>query len=289
MISFSETDRLDFEACRKIHAEHGKSYYFATRFFPEPQRLATFALYAFFRIPDDIVDTAEATNPAAAKKALLDWQTQWHCAYTTGVADHPVLRATARVFHAFHIPYAYSESFLQAMIQDTEKRRYETYVELEEYMYGSAVVVGLMMTHIIGFQDPRALDHARELGEAMQLTNFLRDIREDLELRDRIYLPQEDLRHFSVTEQDLKEHRVTENMNALLQMEIIRCDKLYAKSNAGVPLLNRSGRAAVAIAGRLYQEILRKIEGQAYDVFYRRARTTTLEKVWLSFLTIFSV
>ena len=289
MSHLTPAERADFAACQAIHAKHGKSYYFATRFFPEAQRLATFALYAFFRIPDDIVDQTEANNSAAAKTALLNWKQAWEQAYQTGQSDHPVLRATAKTFHTYQIPFSYSEAFLGAMVQDTEKSRYATYQELEHYMYGSAVVVGLMMTHVIGFSSEEALPRAQELGEAMQLTNFLRDIREDLEQRNRIYLPEEDLQRFGVTEEDLREHRMTDRMIALLRFEIDRCDRLYTQSARGIPLLHPSGRKAVAIASRLYQEILRKIEGQSYNIFRKRARTSTFEKALLSLRVVYSI
>ncbi len=273
--------RLDqaFAQCRSYLETHGKSYAHATRSFPVSMRNATYALYAFFRIPDELVD-----NPTKdPKQALLEWKTQWHDAYISRNATHPVLFATAEVFHLYHIPFEYSEDFLDAMLQDVTVDRYATYADLEKYMYGSAAVVGLMMSHIIGYSDPSALAYAKKLGYAMQLTNFLRDIREDYETRGRIYLPQQDLKQFNVSEDDLKQHRVTSSFKKLMQFEIARADALYEEANRGISFLNPSGRSAVYIASDLYRAILRKIESANFNIFVRRVRTNLLEKVWISF------
>ncbi len=283
MIPLSRQLRADLEACRSLYRRHGKSYYFATRFFPTDQRHATYALYAFFRVPDDFVDETYKHDLVKAQEVLLNWRDEWRKAYEGFPSTEPVLRATAWVFHHFKIPYEYSEAFLEAMLQDAKKARYENYEELRTYMYGSAVVVGLMMTHVIGFSDETTLSHARELGEAMQLTNFLRDIREDLEERDRIYLPLQELAAFGLTEADLKNRTCDDRFTSFLMFQIQRCDELYARSAAGIPLLDPSGRTAVAVASHLYQEILRKIEKQHYNIFIRRAQTSGWEKAWLAF------
>lgn len=277
-MSLSRLDRA-FAVCRTYLETHGKSYAYATGSFPPALRSATYALYAFFRIPDELVD-----NPTQdPRHTLLNWKERWKDAYTTRDSDHPVLYATAEVFHTYHIPFEYSEAFLDAMMQDTHVDRYATYGDLERYMYGSAAVVGLMMSYVIGFSDAAALMYAEKLGYAMQLTNFLRDIREDYEARGRIYLPQEDLQRFQVTESDLQQHRVTSSFKELMRFEIARADALYEEANRGISLLNRSGRPAVRIASDLYRAILRKIETARFDIFTRRVRTSFLEKVWLSF------
>lgn len=285
MNSLSVGQRADFAYCQALQKRHGKSYYFATRFFPQEQRLATFALYAFFRVPDDLVDEDHRQDPLGAARTLEAWREEWRKAYAGFPTSEPVLRATAWVFHQFQIPYEYSESFLEAMLQDTRKQRYETYDELRAYMYGSAVVVGLMMTHVIGFSDPKALVYAQALGEAMQLTNFLRDIRDDFRDRNRIYLPRHEWEAFGVTERHFQEHLCDEHWSAFMQFQIQRCDALYEEAQKGIPLLYPSGRTAVAIASRLYQEILRKIERMDYHIFVGRARTSTWEKIFLSFQT----
>jgi len=265
------------ETCRKIHKRYGTSYYFATRLFPRDIRLATHALYAFFRLPDEIVD---GEDEAIKAERLEKWIDAWHRAYSSGQSNHPVLQAALWVFQRFHIPFRYSEAFLFAMKQDLSKSRYATYVELQEYMYGSAAVVGLMMTHVIGFEDERALQHAEILGYAMQLTNFLRDIHEDYVERGRIYLPQDELVRFHLTDEDIMTGCVDERYRAFMQFQIARTDSLYEQANQGIVLLDRRGRVGVRAGSDLYRLILRKIEAQDYDVFRTRARTSLVEKMW---------
>lgn len=271
----------DFAVCRTLQRTHGTSYALATRFFPKEKRLATEALYAFFRVPDDIVDVTNAHNAEAAKQNLEVFEKQWWQAIDTGDSPDPILRCTAWAFRYFGIPIEYGEAFLEAMKQDTNVDRYETYADLEGYMYGSAVVVGLIMSHVIGFSEKRALMHAQALGEAMQLTNFLRDVGEDWRERNRIYLPLEDLARFTVTEEDIANGAQSDRMNALVRFELQRADELYAKAEPGIELLSADGRFAVRAASRLYQNILREIERNTYDVFIKRARTSNVKKLTL--------
>jgi len=275
--------KKDVDVCRELHKKHGKSYYFATKFFPREMRQATYVLYGFFRVPDEIVDNpkSDANTPEQMKQALKSWQQKWQHAYETSESDEPVLRATAHVFKKHAIPYEYSESFLAAMIQDTEKSRYATYEELKQYMYGSAAVVGLMMSYVIGFEDKKALSYAEDLGYAMQLTNFLRDIREDYEDRDRIYIPQEDLEKFGISEYGIHEHIVSDNFKAMMQYEIEKTRTLYERSKAGIEMLNKRGQFAVKMAAVLYGAILGKIEEADYDIFSSRVSTSFWEKLSL--------
>ncbi len=270
-----------YETCRKLQAGHGKSYFFATRFLPQDVRLATYALYAFFRVPDEIVDNPASLGVTDPKTALETWKDRWKEAYDTRNSDHEVLLAAADTFHRFRIPFEYSEAFLDAMIQDTWKTRYATYAELERYMYGSAAVVGLMMCHVIGFE-PAALPYAEKLGYAMQLTNFLRDIREDWEQRGRVYLPQDELARFGLNETDIASNAVSPSFVTFLKFQIERADGLYDEANQGIRFLNPRGRFAVRAASDLYREILRKIEKQDFNVFSKRAGTSFFEKIIIS-------
>jgi 15-cis-phytoene synthase len=278
----------DFEAARRLQKKHGTSYYFATCLFPKELRQATFALYAFFRVPDEFVD-----NPTAAdsgRRQLERWRSDWERTYQSGGSgDDPVLRATAHVFQKYQIPYGYSESFLDAMERDLSDDTYEDYAALERYMYGSAAVVGLMMSHVIGFSDPRALAYAEKLGYAMQLTNFLRDIDEDFSARGRVYLPKDELARFGVSRQNIQDRAFDPDFRALMQFQIDRAYRLYEESAAGIALLNPDGRFAVRTASALYREILVKLGQQENNPFLGRARTSTLEKtrltarIWLKY------
>jgi phytoene synthase len=243
-------------------------------------REATHVLYGFFRVADEIVDTPDASDTRTAETRLNEWKAEWKKAYDTRTSNHPVLRATAEVFYTYTIPFEYSEAFLDAMARDLTVTRYETYRDLETYMYGSAAVVGLMMSYIIGFSSPVALAHAKALGEAMQLTNFLRDIKEDL-ARGRMYLPLEDLKRFDVSIKDLEQGRITPAFADLMQFEINRCRDLYQKGNNGLQYLTQQGRFPVAAASCLYAGILHVIEAKGYDVFTERCRTSRIEKIRL--------
>lgn len=269
------------EHCRRIQKRFGKSYFFATLFLPKEKRQATQVLYAFFRMPDEIVDNPFCSDITEIKKSLLEWKKNWEQAYETGLSQDPVQGPAAKIFKKYSIPYSYSEAFLEAMIADTEKLRYESYEELKKYMYGSAAVVGLMMSHVIGFSDKKALEYAEMLGYAMQLTNFLRDIREDFEQRQRIYLPQDEMHKFGVSEDDIKCRRVSGNFKEFMKFEIKRARDLYGEAQKGLPLLSKDGRFAVKMASTLYSAILDKIEKQDYDIFSGRAHTNIAEKLFL--------
>lgn len=265
--------------CRSLNRQHGLSYYFATAFFPKKMREDTYVVYAFFRIPDEYVDNA--TNKEEASQKLQHWTAAWHEAYVRKQSPDPVLHETARVFHEYTIPFAYSEAFLKAMATDLVKTRYLSYNELKEYMYGSAAVVGLIMSHIIGFSEPPALAYAEKLGYAMQLTNFIRDVGEDFQKRGRIYLPLDECARFGVTEEMFARDKVTPELRYLLQFQINKAQQLYQEARAGIPLLAKHGQFAVRTAAVLYSAILTKIQENNYDVLTKRAHTSLAEKLKL--------
>lgn len=276
------------KACRALHKKQGKSYYFAAMFFPKPMREATYALYAFFRVADEVVD-APGIDPGQALVRLDGFRKAWHEAYATKQAEDPVLYAAQEVFHQYDIPLAYADVFLEAMAQDLSKARYATYAELERYMYGSAAVVGLMMTRVIGTDGSAwedVAEPAKKLGEAMQLTNFLRDVKEDMEDRGRVYLPQDELAAAGLADGDLARHVHDRRWEQFMRTQVARADRLYAEAEPGIRRLHPSGRFAVRLASRLYQQILRKIEGQAYDIFTSRAKTSTAEKIAIAWKSL---
>ena len=280
------TTTKNIEFCRKLNRQYGVSYYFATAFFPKQMREDTYVVYAFFRMADEYVDNAPDT--ATAQQQLTTWILNWQKAYTTRYSTDPILHETARVFHTYNIPYQYSEDFLKAMVLDLTKIRYATYAELEDYMYGSAAVVGCIMSHIIGYQSIAALDYAEKLGYAMQLTNFIRDVGEDYKQRGRIYLPQEDLVRFGVTEEMLSRETISTELRYLLEYEIRKAREIYTEALQGVTLLNKPGRIPVRVAAKLYSAILDKVIENNYDVLNKRASTTTWEKVKLAWQEITS-
>ena len=272
------TQTEDIALCKKTTRQYGTSYFISTYFFPKSLRKRTWVLYAFVRYPDEIVDTEEK-DPKAARQKLLEWKDQWAKAYAGATDVHPILRANAVLWKECSIPFEYSDIFLDAMMQDTKKNRYQTYSDLEAYMHGSATVVGYMMSYIIGFTD-NALVYAKALGEAFQLTNFLRDIKEDL-ARGRIYIPQEDWAKFNVTEADFQSDEMHGSMKELILNEIKVNEHLYSEALKGIPLLNKRGRRAVRIAHYLYKEIMEQIKKNPERVWKERVRVPLYQKIFL--------
>ena len=265
-----------YAASKALNARHGKTYYFSTLFFPPAIRRSVHALYGFVRYPDEIVDNpAPGTDPAALlseyRQATLD-------AMRTGGSDLPVLHAFADMARRHDLPQDYPLAFLDAMAMDLTRTRYETFDALKTYTYGSASVVGLMMCHVVGISDPCALAPAHDLGLAMQLTNFWRDIGEDWNTRGRIYLPLEDMERFGYTESMLSQGVVNDQFLDLMRFEIARARDFYAASDLGIPYITPECQLPVKLARVLYSRILDKIEANNYDVFTRRARTSDLEK-----------
>ncbi len=264
------------EKARRIEQRHGTSYYLATLFLRKPLREAVFVLYAFVRIPDEIVDNPQ---PGADPAALLTaWKQDWILCYDTGESRSDILKATRELFLTYHIPFALSIEFIDAMIMDLTVARYEDYPALRRYMRGSAEVVGVMLTYIFGFKSEHAFPHAEALGEAMQLTNFLRDVREDYDERGRIYLPQDLMAKHGVTEAMIEHHAPTPEFCALMKDLVAVARRRYRDAEPGVALLSPSARRAVVLAARFYEAILDEIEAAHFDVFARRVRTSAWRK-----------
>lgn len=266
---------------KNIERRYGSNYYLATLFFPRRIRRAVFVLYAFVRIPDEIVDNPEeGSDPATL---LQEWRNEWQKIYDTGVGQNEILIAAREVFLNYKIPFSLSLEFIDAMIQDLSKNRYENYQELRGYIRGSAEVVGLMLMYIFGHKDESAFFYAKKLGEAMQFTNFLRDIYEDLNDRDRIYLPQEDLRKFGVTLSMLQNKIVTPEIIALMRFEVGRARAFYREAEPGILLINPRARRAVRLASRYYEGILDVIEKKNYNIFHSQLRLSIFKKLIIIF------
>ena len=235
----------------------------------------------FFRLPDEIVDSSVALSEKEIAAKLEAWEEEWQAAYQGKDVKEDLLYASSYVFHYYHIPFSYSVSFLAAMKQDLVKTYYQDFNELENYMYGSAGVVGIMLAYIIGFREKRALEYAVSLGYAMQLTNFLRDIKEDWQQRHRIYMPQEELKQFGLSAQNIMQENFTPDFFAFISWQIARARSLYREADVGITLLNLRGQLAVKVASRLYEAILGRIEAQKNNIFLKRAKTSFGQKLWI--------
>jgi phytoene synthase len=274
--------RRGFEMCRAITRVYGTSYYFATQFFPREVRDGIYGVYAFARIPDEIVDDPHKVSTEDALAKLDEWRHAWLYAMRQGYSDAPVMNAIVHSFNKFGIPIEEGEAFLRSMFMDEEKSRYENYAELERYMYGSAAVIGLMVTRIVGYSSDAAFEHAKKLGYAFQLTNFLRDIKEDYDELGRVYMPADELEKFGLTQDDLGREIYDERFINFMKWQIERNRQIYREALPGIPMLAWRGRLAVRISYVLYKAILDEIERANYNVYKGRVRTTFGQKVWLS-------
>ncbi|MBC7099080.1 phytoene/squalene synthase family protein [Candidatus Bipolaricaulota bacterium] len=254
----------------RITRKEARNFYFAFLTLPHEQRLGIYALYAFFRRADDIADGPGTLEEKQAALAALR-------AGLPSPGDDPVLSALAWAKEKFSIP----EEFLQAVIDgvgmDLTKARYRTFEELKDYCWHVAAAVGLTVLRVLG-APPEADQPGERFGIGMQLVNILRDVKEDLE-RGRIYLPQEDLLRFRVSEEDLAQGTVRENVKRLLKFEADRAERYLLAVNELLPLVPKRGRPCIGVLAALYGTILRLIQARGYDVFSKRVSLSTLGKL----------
>lgn len=263
-----------YETCRRLNARHGRTYYLATLLLPAAKRPAVHALYGFARYADEIVDQLGSTvTPDQRAAELQRWGDRILADIRNGASTDPVGRAVVDTMARWDIPVALLEDFLASMRMDLTVTRYPTYADLERYMWGSASVIGLQMLPVLEPTVPveEAAPYAVALGQAFQLTNFLRDIGEDLD-RGRIYLPEQELAAHGVTVQALRDQRVDGPFRRLMAAQIDRTRGLYRSAELGIALLHPTSRDCVRTAWRLYGAILDEIERAGYDVFTRRVR-----------------
>jgi phytoene synthase len=277
-----------YELAESITRDRAKSFHFASRFLGRRTKARAFAVYAFCRRCDDTVDGAGAAT-ATLPARLADLRAQVDDAYRGLDRGDPVLAAFSETVRATSMPKYAVLDLIAGMEQDLTKKRYATWEELLHYCQLAAGTVGIMMASVFGIDDERALSNAAALGRAMQLTNVLRDVREDLEQHDRIYLPQQALAAEGVTEADLRTFAarggiqpgpVGEGFRAVMREGARRAGVLYHFGERGVPhIVNRTGRTTVRVMRATYAEILHVLEEQRWDPFVRRARTGTARKV----------
>jgi phytoene synthase len=258
-----------YEQCRRINAAHGRTYYLATLLLPAHKRPAVHALYAFARCADDVVDLPQ--GPPAEAGARLESLAE---AFFAGRCDPPMLAAVHDTVARWDIPRELFEAFFTSMRMDLEVTEYATWEDLCGYMHGSAAVIGLQMLPILeplaGLEDVAAA-YAADLGRAFQLTNFIRDVGEDL-ARGRLYLPKEDLATFAVSRADLDAGVVDAGARRLLAFEAARARELFRAAEPGIRLLHPTSRDCVRTALHLYRAILDEVESSGYSVLDRRAR-----------------
>ncbi|WP_420753632.1 phytoene/squalene synthase family protein [Rhodococcus sp. O3] len=287
-------DDLDaaFRYCERLTAAHGRTYHLAARLLPPDRRADVHALYGFARTVDDIVDVTSVDDPVTASRQVDAVQARLHAALggDPGPADDIglVVRATADTIHRYGIPVDYFEAFVRSMRMDIPatdqfRDRYRDMAELQEYMYGSAVVIGLQLLPVFGVEDPdRAGPYAAALGTAFQLTNFVRDVGEDL-ARGRIYLPADGWSAFGVDDELLAECRRTGRPDPRVRRALAHFVALtraeYRRAEPGLALLPDRVRPGIRAAFVLYGRILDQVEAHGYRVFDRRVVVPRRQRV----------
>ncbi len=276
-----------YDVCRAVHRRHGTTYYWAAHVLPAGPRRHVHALYAYCRLADEIVDDLGDAPVGARRAALTHFRDRTFAVLggdepvaqlddRASIVERDVLTAFTATVRQLDIPLTAIERFLHSMEMDLDVAGYETWDDLLGYMDGSAAVIGEMMLPVLEPTDHVAAHRpARDLGLAFQLTNFLRDVGEDLD-RGRVYVPRADLDRFGA---DPWARVVTPAWRHVMRFEIGRARELYASADEGLAWLPARSAACVQAARSLYSRILVEIEGNDYDVFETRARVSTGRKL----------
>ena len=280
-----------YAVCRAIAQREAKNFYYAFRVLPEHKRNAMCAVYAFMRRADDIAD--DEAMPIAERRAVMQqWVESWRAARRTGRSDDPVFFALNDTQIKFAIPDALLEELVQGTTMDLEPRAepenelqtFATFDDLYRYCYLVASVVGLVCIRIFGYTDVRAEKLAEETGIAFQLTNILRDVKEDVE-RGRIYVPMDRMQEFGVTPDDLasfaKGAPLNQNVRTLLRSVGADARAYYKAADALMPLIDADSRAALWVLIRIYSGLLKRIDARDGDVFSERVSVPTSAKLMI--------
>jgi phytoene synthase len=270
--------KLGFKEAKKITRDFAKTFYFASLFLPKDKRLASYAIYAICRLSDEAADD---NGLSQKEKRIEEIKNKIDLSYSGLPIKENLLIAFRDTVNKYNIPKEHFYELLEGMRMDLRKKRYSDIYELKLYSYRVAGVVGLIMLKIFGYSDKNAETYALKLGEAMQLTNILRDIKEDLQ-KGRLYLPLNELKEFNLTEKEIEEMRVNENFKSLMKFQIKRARESYKESRKGVSFIKcLRSRLAIRSMQEIYSGILKEIENNNYDVFSRRAAVNTPKKIWM--------
>jgi phytoene synthase len=268
--------------CKRLNSLHGKTYYLATLLLPKQKRPFVHALYGFARFADEIVDNLDISLSTSERRRELEiWSNQILQDLKSGESRDHVGRALVDTVKRFQIPISYFEAFLHSMSMDLDVTEYRNFAELSEYVYGSAAVIGLQMVEILGMKSGEEISTriaAEKLGVAFQLANFIRDVGEDLD-RGRVYLPLDELADFDVDRKMLEKRIVTPQIINALKYQIARVRKLQTEAGAGIINLSPDSRPCIEAASELYCGIVDEVEKIDYQIFDKRAKTSTLRRL----------
>ncbi len=264
--------------CQDRTAKSGSSFYYSFLFLEPRRRQAITALYAFCREVDDVVDECPDGELARAK---LNWWRGEVGALYQGRATHPVTQALTSSLKSFHLPQEQLQEIIDGMEMDLDHVRYADFKSLHLYCYRVASVVGLLTAEIFGYSDRQTLKYAHDLGLAFQLTNIIRDVGEDAQ-RGRIYLPQDELARFGVSDTDLQQARYGDNFSRLMAFQVERAQQLYQQAFAQLPAADRKTQRAGLIMAAIYRATLDEIVRDNYRVLDQRISLPPLRKLWLA-------
>jgi len=267
-----------FEFARLSTKHYSKSFYISAKMLPKETRWATYALYGFCRYADNLIDNPRNRSVEELLEEVKFVKWELGRAYKTGESEHPIIQSFIIVAKKYGIPIKYPLELIEGVQMDIQKSRYESFDELHLFAYRVAGVVGLMMTHVLGYKDKRAFEYAEKLGIAMQLTNILRDIQEDKNM-DRIYLPLQELRIFGLSEDDIFNENMSDKMRTFMEFQLNRAHAYYEEANKGIPMLDRKSQFAIYSSSKIYRGILRKIEMRDLNPFRGRVFVSQLKKV----------
>ena len=270
------------EYCQQKAAQSGSSFYYSFLFLPTEQRAAITALYAFCREVDDVVDECSEVQIARVK---LQWWRDEVGRLFAQKPQHPVSNALLEPIKRYNLPQEHFHEIIDGMEMDLDNTLYPSFRELSLYCHRVASMVGLMAAEIFGYQDRQTLKYAHELGTAFQLTNILRDVREDAQ-RGRCYLPQDEMKRFGVNVEDVLALRMTDELKALLAFQAQRARECYQKAFQHLPEIDRYRQRSGLVMAEIYQQLLREIESDGFEVFDRRVSLTPLRKLWIAWITV---
>ena len=271
------TPEESYAFCERVARTQAKNFYYSFLLLSRPQRQAMCAIYAFMRYCDDLSDAEGVSDRAGA---IARWQADLDSALAGNAPENPVWPAFSDAVARYRIPHEYFRAMIRGVSSDIEPRHIQTFQELYDYCYHVASVVGLTIIHIFGFNDPRALELAERCGVAFQLTNILRDVREDAE-HGRMYLPQEDLERFGVNPEELKGAALSPALRSLLAFEADRAREYYREAEPLIDMVDSRSRASLKALIGIYSRLLERIANSGYQVLSERVRVPAWEKVWI--------
>lgn len=273
---------VDFSYAEESIRKGSKTFHFASRFMGRERRNAFYAIYAFCRKTDDLVDDNEG-NPKLQVMLIRNWKKRFLEAWRAGASEDPVLAPFVFVMKKHSIPLRYPLELIRGVSMDIHKKAYGTFAELRRYCFRVASVVGIMLMHVFGAGNLRRMKrYAIKLGIAMQLTNILRDVGEDARM-GRVYFPEDELARFGLAINDILSLRKTERLIEFLKFQVARARRYYSEALDGLRMIHKEARTVILMSFTLYREILKVIEENGYEVYTRRAYVALHRKVLLYF------